>query len=132
MVEVFEELTAQILVPHDAPLPQQPPIPLSLKIVSLWERSALAVPEDKTSFRVRIYDPNGKELSQNEVTYSMLGPHLRSRNIVSIQNMPAVLAGRYEFRIYGPKGARWMEVAVVPLHLKISVGKADPIPAKPS
>ena len=132
LIQVIEELGAEVLVPPGAPVPQDPTVPLSLSIVSLWERSSPGVPEDKESYQVRIIDPNGKEIARNEQVFSMIGPHVRSRNIMNVQGLPVNASGRYEFRVFEHRAAKWIQVAVVPVQLKVSARSADPAPARPS
>jgi hypothetical protein len=114
------------------PIPESPAVPLALTIVSVWERSNLNVEEEKESFRVRIIDPNGKELATNEQVFSMVGSHTRARAILKIPGMPIRLSGRYLFEVEGRRGGKkWHVEAVLPLVVNISITH-QPKASKPS
>jgi hypothetical protein len=119
---VYEEIHVQGMVPSDVPIPDKPSVLLALTIVSVWERSNLSVEEDKESFRVRIIDPNGKELGTNEQVFSMTGTHTRTRAILRIPGMPISVSGRYIFEVEGKRGGKkWIIEAMLPLTVNISI-----------
>jgi hypothetical protein len=129
---VYEELNAQAVLPNNAPIPDTPAIPLALTVVSVWERSNLNVEEEKESFRVRIIDPNGKELATTEQVFSMVGPHTRTRAILRIPALHVHLSGRYLFEVEGRRGgSKWHIEASLPLLVNISITQ-QPKPGKPS
>jgi hypothetical protein len=122
ILNVYEEINVQTILASDVKIPDTPVVPLPLTIVSVWERSNLNVEEEKESFRVRITDPNGKELGTNEQVFSMIGPHTRTRAILRIPGMPIHLSGRYVFEVEGKRGGKkWHVEAVLPLVVNISI-----------
>jgi hypothetical protein len=131
VINVYEDIQIQALVPSDVPIPDAPAVPLSLTIVSVWERSNLNVEEEKESFRVRIMDPNGKELGTNEQVFSLTGPHLRARGILKIPGMPITLSGRYLFEIQGSRGKKWHVEVQLPLTVRLLISH-QPKLGKPS
>src|SRR6266478_3361765 len=122
IINVYEDIQAKVVVPDGAIIPEDPKVPLALTVVSVWERSNLNVEEEKESFRIRIVDPNGKELGINEQVFSMTGPHFRARAILNIPGMPVSVSGRYLFEVQGRKGKRWNVETQLPLTVNISVG----------
>lgn len=126
--DVIDEMTVEITTKEK--VPDDFVVPVPFVIVSVWERSQMDVPEDKESCQFRIVNPKGKELSNFEQVFSMLGPHVRSRVIVNVQGMPMQGAGRYEIQVLGKKGTRWQKVATVPLVLKFNV--KEPLPPPPT
>ena len=130
---ILEELSAQIMIPHGQPLPDKtPPIPLTITIVSLWERSTPDVEEKDEPFRVRVVDPAGKELFRRDQNMTLAGPHLRMRAMQKIAGLPLSEPGRYEIQILGKHGNRWAKVAAIPVQVKISVVEGPPQGRKPS
>jgi hypothetical protein len=128
---VYEDIAVKAQVPAGVEIPGEIVYPLSLTFVSLWERSNLTVEEDKETFKVRIIDPQGKELGTNKVVFSMKGPHVRFRSILNIPQLPIRESGRHVFEVLGRNGNRWKVEAEVPLMINVSVEHL-PKPGKPS
>jgi hypothetical protein len=123
MFDVVEDLKVHLAVPAGIQIPEKPAIPLSVVLVSLWERSNLSVPEPKATFQIRIVSPKGRELAKLEQVHSMDGPLLRSRALITIQ-LGIDESGRYQFRVDERRGKAWKEVALIPLTVALTVGPA--------
>jgi len=131
ILNVYEDIQIQGIFDSAIAIPNPPLVPLALTIVSVWERSNINGEEDKESFRVRIIDPNGKELATNEQVFSLTGPLLRARAILRIGGMPISESGRYVFEIQGRRGKKWHVEALLPLVVRILISQ-QPKLGKPS
>ena len=130
--QVLEEVQATItLAPGQEP-PGKLAVGVPVTVLSLWERSNLAVPEVKETVQLRIIDPDGKELARSDQVISMAGAHIRFRAIVNVNPLVAHREGRYEFHVFASRGRRWAKVASVPLVVKISLTEARKEGARPS
>ncbi len=118
ILEVTDEITIELI---QEPLPENPLLPLSLHLVSMWHRNDPEKPEKFWS-SYTISTPGGEVFVAGKSLEGNLETHLRLRLIFGIQGAPFKGAGVYTFNVTvadSPSGPFETVVAQVPLVLKI-------------
>jgi len=93
-------------------------IPISLEVVSFWER----IPNDQPSrgrSSLLIVAPSGETI-QRQVSDVDLTVYQRSRVRGKLNGLPVAATGRYEFRVQlrQDDSEEWEDVAALPLHIQ--------------
>ena len=92
-------------------------MPFECKLVTLWSRSDVSVPE-KVPSRIRYVAPDGTSLQ--EIPHEVdLTEHARSRNFLFLQTLPYRSDGVYEFVIETRDDDEWQVVAKVPFQVSV-------------
>ncbi len=106
-------------------------VPIEAELVTLWSRSKLDQPE-RTRSRFRLVDPDGKQVGKDVVYDVDLTTHARSRNKIKMSGFPVKAPGKYEFCVDTERDRQWIQVARVPLEVRIQIEGQDPAAAKPN
>ncbi len=106
-------------------------LPIEAELVTLWSRSKLDQPE-RTRSRSRLVDPDGAQIGKDVVYDLDLTTYTRFRNRIVMSGFPVKAAGKYEFCVDIERDGQWIQVAKVPLEIRIQIEKQAPAAAKPS
>jgi hypothetical protein len=113
-LDVIEQLAGQVATaPADGPIL----IPTPIRLVSLWYRTGENV--ETTLSRVTVIAPDGRELghAEQQITCEVA----RVRAIMMLGAIPYAGAGHYQYVVSEHRSGQWVEVARVPLEVRLDV-----------
>jgi len=125
LFNVIEQLTA-VLKKTEIPEGTIPLVPISLELVSLWERDELDQGKATGDVTVDVIDPTGKRLGGQNITVDVSAAR-RCRTKLALGGIPITSSGRYIMRVSVRENANDQPsvVAEVPIEVNVSFESSD-------
>lgn len=116
LLHIIDQITVRV--------PPEPasPIPISLDVMTLWERGDAESPESGES-RTVIVTPQGEEVSHT-ATRVDLTEHQRLRSRLRVLGLPFHGYGKYQFRVDLMQGGEWQAVGAA--YVDVVEGEVSP------
>lgn len=95
------DLEGKIIIPERGEA-----VPLNFQVVSLWKRLISLENEFSFDAELRVFDPEGKELSKHGFPVQMMKWKERMRSIVTIQGFKVTIPGEYTLKLYARENSK--------------------------
>lgn len=119
LFNVIEQL-AVVMKKSKAPEEKVPVLPISLDLVTLWERGDLDQGGDKGQATVDIIDPTGKRLGGQDINVDVSVAR-RCRTKLTFMGLPITTSGRYIVRVSIREGAEVQPRVVTEIPIEVNV-----------